>query len=57
VSGISPSQCSLVTGFLRPLMEIERRTAGEWSVVVLERAPDATNAPNLRTGALSDPSP
>jgi ribosomal protein L11 methyltransferase len=35
VSGISPSQCSLVAGFLGPLVELERRTSGEWSVVVL----------------------
>jgi ribosomal protein L11 methyltransferase len=35
VSGISPPQCSLVGGFLRPLMEVERRTSGEWSAVVL----------------------
>ena len=35
VSGISPPQCSLVAGFLRPLVELARRTSGEWSVVVL----------------------
>jgi ribosomal protein L11 methyltransferase len=35
VSGISSSQCSLVAGFLRPLEEVERRTSGEWSAVVL----------------------
>jgi ribosomal protein L11 methyltransferase len=35
VSGIAPSQCSLVAEFLRPLVEVERRTSGEWSVVVL----------------------
>jgi ribosomal protein L11 methyltransferase len=35
VSGISPSQCSQVAGFLRPLAEIDRRTSGEWSVLVL----------------------
>jgi ribosomal protein L11 methylase PrmA len=35
VSGFSPSQCSLVAGFLLPLVEIERRTAAEWSAVVL----------------------
>ena len=35
VSGISPSQCSLVAGFLRPLVEHERRTSGEWSALVL----------------------
>ncbi|HEY1280180.1 MAG TPA: 50S ribosomal protein L11 methyltransferase [Acidimicrobiales bacterium] len=37
VSGISPSQCSLVAGFLRPLTEVERRTSGEWAAVVLTR--------------------
>ena len=35
VSGISPSQCSLVAGFLRPLVELERQTSGEWSALVL----------------------
>jgi ribosomal protein L11 methyltransferase len=35
VSGISPSQCSLVTGFLRPLSEVARRISGEWAAVVL----------------------
>ena len=39
VSGISPSQCSLVTDFLDPLVEVERRTAGDWSVVVLAHPP------------------
>ncbi len=34
-SGFSPSQCSLVAGFLRPLVELERRTSGEWSGLVL----------------------
>jgi len=34
VSGISPSQCSQVAGFLRPLEEIDRRTSGEWSMAV-----------------------
>ena len=34
-SGISPSQCSLVAGFLRPLVELERRTSGEWAALVL----------------------
>ena len=37
VSGISPSQCSLVAGFLRPLVEVERVTSGEWSALVLTR--------------------
>jgi ribosomal protein L11 methyltransferase len=35
VSGFSASQCSLVAGFLAPLVEVERRTAGEWATVVL----------------------
>jgi ribosomal protein L11 methyltransferase len=35
VSGISSSQCSLVAGFLGPLAELDRRTSGEWSAVVL----------------------
>ena len=35
VSGISPAQCSLVAGYLHPLVELERRTSGEWSSVVL----------------------
>lgn len=37
VSGISPRQCSLVAGFLRPLVEVERRVDGEWAAVVFER--------------------
>jgi ribosomal protein L11 methyltransferase len=37
VSGISPSQCDLVAGFLSPLEEVERRTSGEWSSVVFAR--------------------
>ncbi len=36
-SGISPSQCSLVAEFLRPLVELERRTSGEWSALVVAR--------------------
>jgi ribosomal protein L11 methyltransferase len=35
VSGISASQGSLVAAFLRPLVEVERRTSGEWSTLVL----------------------
>jgi ribosomal protein L11 methyltransferase len=38
VSGISPPQCSLVAGFLRPLVEVERQTSGEWSALVVGRA-------------------
>lgn len=35
VGGISPSQCSQVAGFLRPLAEVARRTSGEWATLVL----------------------
>jgi ribosomal protein L11 methyltransferase len=35
VSGISPPQCSLVANFLQPLVEVDRRTSGEWAAVVL----------------------
>ena len=35
VSGIAPSQCDPVAGFLQPLVEGERRTCGEWAAVVL----------------------
>jgi ribosomal protein L11 methyltransferase len=35
VSGISPAQCSLVAGFLGPLVELDRRTSGEWAAVAL----------------------
>lgn len=35
VGGISPSQCSQVVDFLHPLVEVERRTSGEWSSLVL----------------------
>ena len=37
VGGISPSQCSQVAGFLRPLAEVARRTSGEWATLVLAR--------------------
>ena len=37
VGGISPSQCSQVAGFLRPLTEVARRTSGEWATLVLAR--------------------
>lgn len=37
VGGISPSQCSQVAGFLRPLAEVERRASGEWATLVLAR--------------------
>lgn len=35
VAGISPSQCSQIVDFLRPLVEVERRTVGEWSSLIL----------------------
>ena len=35
--GVSPSQCSQVVGFLRPLTEVARRTSGEWATLVLSR--------------------
>ncbi len=35
VGGISPSQCTQVAGFLRPLAVVERRTSGEWATLVL----------------------
>ena len=38
VGGISPSQCSQVVGFLRPLAEVARRTSGVWSTLVLARS-------------------
>ena len=38
VGGISPSQCSQVVDFLHPLVEVERRTSGEWSTIVLTRS-------------------
>ena len=37
VGGISPSQCSQVAGFLRPLTEVARRTSGEWATLVLSK--------------------
>jgi ribosomal protein L11 methyltransferase len=39
VSGISPTQCSLVAASLRPLQVLERRTSEEWSALVLARQP------------------
>jgi ribosomal protein L11 methyltransferase len=35
VSGFSPSQCSQVAGYLRPLVEVDRQTSGEWAVLAL----------------------
>ena len=49
--GISPSQCSQVVDFLHPLVEVERRTSGEWSSVVLVAPPLG-----MRSG-LADDSP
>jgi ribosomal protein L11 methylase PrmA len=43
-SGISPSQCTLVAGYLEPLREVERQTAGEWSTLVLATNPDSATA-------------
>jgi ribosomal protein L11 methyltransferase len=37
VSGISPSQCDLVAGYLHPLEVREQRLSGEWAAVVLTR--------------------
>ena len=37
VGGISPAQGSQVACFLHPLVEVGRRTAGEWATVVLAR--------------------
>ena len=50
ISGISPSQCSLVTGFLRPLREVARRTSEEWAAVVLstDRRLDGTTLRGAR---------
>lgn len=38
VGGISPSQCSQIVDFLSPLVEVERRTEGDWSSLVLANA-------------------
>ena len=40
VSGISPPQCSLVAGFLRPLIDVEQCIAGEWAAVVVAAEPE-----------------
>ena len=34
VSGFSPAQCDLVGGFLTPLVEVDRRSTGEWAAMV-----------------------
>ena len=36
--GLSPSQCSQVAGFLRPLVEIERFISGDWATIVAARS-------------------
>ncbi len=56
VSGISPSQCSLVAGFLRPLVELERRTSGEWSALVLTRRRSSTFCDHSIPGEETQPS-
>jgi ribosomal protein L11 methyltransferase len=43
VSGISPPQCSLVAGFLRPLVELERCTSGEWAALMVAADRGAAN--------------
>ena len=37
--GLSPSQCSQVAGFLRPLVEAGRRVSGDWATAILTRNP------------------
>ena len=37
VSGITPSQCEQVSGFLRPLVEVGRRVDGDWVALALGR--------------------
>jgi protein-L-isoaspartate O-methyltransferase len=58
VSGISSTQCSLVAGFLRPLVELERRTSGEWSSVVLSAtgSPPTSSSISSPTSSLSSSS-
>ena len=38
VSGITPWQCDQVAGFLEPLVDIDRRSMGDWAVLVLRNA-------------------
>ena len=38
---VAPGQCALVAGFLHPLVELDRRTSGDWASVVLGRADGA----------------
>jgi ribosomal protein L11 methyltransferase len=44
VSGISPQLCSLVAGFLHPLVEIEQRSSGEWAALVVADRSGASRA-------------
>jgi ribosomal protein L11 methyltransferase len=44
VSGFSPPQCEQVVGSLCPLVELERRTSGEWASLVLSCGLGATTA-------------
>jgi SAM-dependent methyltransferase len=44
VSGIAPSQCSLLAASLRPLTVLERRMCEEWSALVLGRRPSSAES-------------
>lgn len=46
VGGISPSQCSQIVEFLRPLVEVGRATAGEWSSLVLANSEPQPTTPD-----------
>jgi ribosomal protein L11 methylase PrmA len=35
LSGFPPSHCPLVAGFLRPLVEVDRRSCGDWAALVM----------------------
>jgi ribosomal protein L11 methyltransferase len=37
LSGFPPSQCPLVAGFLRPLVEVDRCSDGDWAALVMAR--------------------
>jgi SAM-dependent methyltransferase len=49
-SGISPSQCPVVAGYLEPLREVERQTSGEWSTLVVAMNPGSVTASAGRDG-------
>ncbi len=53
VSGISPPQCSLVAGFLRPLVEVARRSTGEWSALVLAHEVGQLSSPAATASSAS----